>query len=104
MKKLFIWLAGCAAVISAAAGPMDNLQSDYRNAVFTNNVYGTGVAQNGLSLGLGAGVYWTTNRYFYDADGDWYRYSNKSSLANNAKKMVNFRSTIGTPISSVSAN
>ena len=108
MKKLTIWLMGCGvAMAAAAAGPTDNLRSDYRNAVYTNGLgtaSGDGSAkQNAVSLGPGSGVAWVKYKYLYDASGNW-TYMNVDSTVTNAAKTANFRSTIGVPISAVTAN
>jgi hypothetical protein len=108
MKKLFIWLIGCGVVTAAsAAGPTDNLRSDYRNAVYTNGLgtaSGDGSAkQNGVSLGPGSGVAWLKYKYMYDASGNW-TYMNTDYTLTNAAKTATFRSTIGVPISAVTAN
>ena len=103
-KRLFTWAAGCLVAFAAVAdGPGDNLRAVYRNAVLTNGLEITASAkQNGVSLGLGSGVFWTTNRYMYAPDG--YTRFNSASALINATKPVNFRSTIGVPISAISAN
>ena len=71
-----VMLSFCAM----AAGPTDNLRTVYRNPAHTNFVDAT---HNAVQLGPGSGMQWTTN---------------------GAKQMPNFRSTIGAPISAVSAN
>ena len=107
-RRFMLSAAGCLALFAAVAdGPTDNLRSDYRNPVYTNGfgtVSGNGDAkQYGVSLGLGSGVYWTTNRYMYNANGSYTRYTTEASLI-SATKPANFRSTIGVPISAISAN
>ena len=62
---------------AAAAGPTDNLRSDYRNPVQLSSLAYT----NAVQLGMGSGQKWTS-----------------------APTTVNWRSTIGVPISAVSAN
>ena len=112
MKRLFLWLMGCgAAMAAAAAGPTDNLRADYRNPVRPMEANG-GVSQNYVQLGLGSGVFWTTNRITTSASntaswGTNYRFAALANLTNQLERYwqtPNVRSTIGVPIAAVSAN
>ena len=86
MKRLYLCLAGCAAAFAAAAaGPTDNLRADWRNPVQMYRPGATSSMVPAVQLGLGSGVYWTTNRYMYNALGSYTRYTTASSLANATK-------------------
>ena len=101
---------GCgAALAAAAAGPTDNLRATYRNPVITNFV---GATHNAVQLGMGSGVFWTTNRITTSASntaswGTNYKFATLANLTNQLERYwqtPNVRSTIGVPISAVSAN
>ena len=79
-RRFMLTAVGClVAFLAVAAGPTDNLRADYRNAVYTN---GLGSAhQNNVALGIGAGYRWTS-----------------------APTAANWHSSIGVPITAVSAN
>ena len=79
-RRFFLTALGClVAFLAVADGPTDNLRADYRNAVYTN---GLGTAkQNNVSLGIGAGYRWAS-----------------------APTAANWHSSIGVPITAVSAN
>ncbi len=102
---------GCAAaMVAAAAGPTDNLRSDYRNPANPMAANG-GVSQNYVQLGMGSGVFWTTNRVIRvasntSAQGTGYSFTSLATLTNQLERWQtpNVRSTIGVPISAVSAN
>ena len=104
MNRLYLCLIASATAFAAAAdGPTDNLRSDWRNPVKMYRPGSTASMVPAVQLGLGSGVYWTTNRYMYNAAGYYTRYTTAASVASTTKP-VTFRSTIGAPISAVSAN
>ena len=108
MKRLYLCLAGCAAAfVAAAAGPTDNLRADWRNPVQMYRPGATSSMVPAVQLGLGSGLYLTTNRYLYSSSGATYRPVSEEALERtiyNTFKTPNVRSTVGAPISAVSAN
>ena len=108
MNRLYLCLAGCAAAFAAAAaGPTDNLRADWRNPV---KMYKPGTSSpmtNAVQLGLGSGVFWTTNRPIYRATGGSYTLTTAAQILSYMKNTFatpNVRSTVGAPMAAVSAN
>ena len=103
MRILQMRWAACALTagvcFSAAAAPTDNLRADYRNPA---NKYYSSVTKQPVQLGVGSGYYMTTNRALNGT-----RYTTYASLSNaifRTCKIPNLRSSVGVPITAVSAN